>query len=78
MAPRSEEGRAAWAAFQDESWRIKVGGMGVIVGIDTSLAHRRLVGAGVNADLADALLGAAERGCVAALNEKDEAGDEQD
>lgn len=76
-APRSEEGRAAWAAFQEESWRVKVGGMGVIVGIDTSIAHRQLVRAGVDAMLADTLLGAAERGCIAALNEREGESDEQ-
>ena len=69
-APRSEEGRIAWAVFQTEVSRVRTAGLGGIVGIERDVAMVRLRECGIAEDLAARLIGACERGFVAAVNEE--------
>ena len=58
--------------FQAEAWRVRLAGMGMVVGVDLTIATRKLMQAGIAEELAGDLLAACERGMVAALNEKDD------
>jgi hypothetical protein len=51
---------------------VKVAGLGGIIGVDTTVALRRMLRADIQRDIAEDLLAACERGFVAAMNEKDE------
>ena len=59
-----------------EAWRVRVGGMGTVLGIESGLAVRKLVRAGVDIGLAEDLIGACEQGMAVALNERDDDDDE--
>ncbi len=59
-----------------EAWRVRVGGMGTVLGIESGPAVRKLVRAGVDIDLAEDLIGACEQGMAVALNERDDDDDE--
>lgn len=61
----------AWGLFCDNAWRVRVAGMSYLAGADLTIAHRRLVAAGVDQEIAEDLLAACERGFVTAMNEKD-------
>jgi hypothetical protein len=62
----------AWGLFKDNFWRVKTAGMGAVSGVNLDRATGKLVGAGVDIELAGDLLAACERGFVAAVNEKDD------
>lgn len=61
----------AWLAFEENSWRIKLGGLGVVTGIDTVPVARELARAGIPDAIADRLAAACEAGFLSALHEKD-------
>lgn len=58
--------------FEKEAWRVRVGGMGVVLGIEAAPAIRKLVLAGLDEALAEDLIGACEQGMAAALNERED------
>lgn len=62
----------AWAGFCDGAHRLKIAGLGGVIGVETDMAQRRMVAAGVDAEIAEDLLTACERGLMAAANERDE------
>ncbi len=71
-APQSEQGQFIWTVFKDEAWRVRVAGMGIVIGVELDTARRRCAAAGIDQSIADDLLSACEKGAVAAWNEKDE------
>lgn len=64
----------AWHLFLENSWRVRVAGMGYVAGIDLQRIEDRLVGEGLPRPVAEDLLAACEVGFVKASNEKDEDG----
>lgn len=72
--PRTLDGQIVWAVFTADAWRIRVGGLGAIVGVEVERAIQRAIGSGVPAGIADELMAACEAGFVTAANERDEHG----
>lgn len=70
-APRTEAGQLAWRFFLDIAWRVRVAGMGTIVGVETASAIERLVGTGVDRSVAEDLIGACEAGFLKAIRDED-------
>lgn len=54
------------------AWRLKVAGLGGVVGFELDAARRTLIAGGTDPDIADALLTACEAAAVRAYNEKDD------
>lgn len=73
---RDDAERLAWAVFEAESWRLRIGGMGVVLGIDGQFAIKKLVRAGLDEGLAEDLIAACEQGMAAALNTKEDDDDQ--
>lgn len=69
--------RLTWKIFEAEAWRLRVGGMGMVLGIESGIAIRRLERSGVEPALAEALFSACEQGLVIAFNEKDNDDDDE-
>lgn len=61
-----------WGVFTEHSWRLRVGGMGSILGVETAPMLRALDRAGVPPTIAEDLLAACEGGLVSAMSEKDD------
>lgn len=68
----------AWHLFLDNAWRVRVGGLAYVAGIDDSRALARLIDAGIDREIAEDLLGACEAGFVKAANEREEDSGQQD
>lgn len=63
----------AWQLFLANSHRVKVAGLGALVGFELGTAVDRMVAAGTPREIAEELLTACERAAVEARNEKDDA-----
>jgi len=50
---------------------VKLAGFGGVVGVETDIARRRAISAGIDDDIAEDLLAHCERALIAAYNEKD-------
>ena len=57
--------------FLATSWRLRIGGMGTVIGVETAPMLRQLRRDGMDDDLAEDLIAACEGGLVNALNEKE-------
>ncbi len=77
-APQSDDGVMAWALVQQHGWRLKAAGLATVTGLDLDVARRQMLSAGVDPDITDELLGAAEAAAVVAYNEKEGNDDGQD
>lgn len=77
-APRTDAGRAAWQLFRAGAWRVRIGGMGYIAGVETEQMIGRLVRNGIPIDVAEDLIAGCEQGFVMAMNRKEDDDGEPD
>lgn len=75
--PITLDGQIVWAGFLADAWRIRVGGMGAVLGVDVDRPLAKAIQSGVPAAVAGDLIAACEAGFVTAANERDEHGSQE-